>query len=158
MSFDPDTFMQQTVDKENATSYRLVPEGTYKAMVDDFDSKAFRTLKWQDKDTGEDREAVLVGVPFNILDDAIKAQLGREKLIADMSMFLDFDATGALSVDPDKNVKLGQLKESLGQNKPGWNFSMLRGAGPVMVSVKHEVDKKDKEKKYARVVKVMPIR
>lgn len=157
--FDPNAFMQQTVDSANATTYRLIPERTFKAMVANFEAeKIFREIKWNDKTTGEEKSAIMVNIPFEILDDALKAELDRQTLMADMSIFLDFDATGGLSTAPDKNVRLGQLKDALGQNKPGWNFAMLRGAGPVMVQIKHEPDKNDPERKYARVAKVMPIR
>ena len=53
----------------------------------------------------------------------------------------------------NKNVKLGRLREALGQNKNGqaWSFGMLKGAGPIKVSI--EPDKKNPED-YSRVVKV----
>lgn len=157
--FDPETFMSQTVDAANATTYRLCPEGTYQATIDEFDpSKVAREIEWDDKKTGEKRTSIMANIPFVIQDEQVKATLERDKVVADWSSFLDFDAMGQLDTGPDKNVKLGQLKEALGQNKPGWNFLMLRGAGPVMVQVKHEQDKKDKEKYYARISKVMPIR
>ena len=36
MPFDPDAFMQTTVDQPLETEYVLVPQGEYVAMIDDF--------------------------------------------------------------------------------------------------------------------------
>lgn len=156
--FDPNAFMAQNVDGPMATEIRSVPEGEYTAMIDSFEAdKAFTQINWNDRNTGEARSAVQFACPFVIQDEAVKSELGREKLVVYAKMFLDMD-NGTLSTAPDKNVLLGQIREAVGQNNAGWSFGMLAGAGPVKVRVKHRADKNDPSKKYAEVNRVAPIR
>jgi hypothetical protein len=155
MPFDPDTFMQQNVDAQLDTIIQQCPEGEYKAMIDDFTNDAFRTF--QSKNDG--RDFTVFAPPFVIQDPNVGAQLGRDKVtVFHKGMFLDLDAAGGLDTGKGKNVDLGRLREAVGQNKAGpWNFNMLKGAGPVIVKVVHEADQRDKEKKYARVTKVVKL-
>jgi hypothetical protein len=158
-TFDPDTFMQQTVDEPMATEFRICPQGEYQAMIDDFDSKAFTHVEWQDKQTGEQKSAPQFSCPFVIQDEKVKAELGREKLVVPAKMFLDINAAGGLDFGPDRNVRLGQIREATGQNVKGpWSIMNLRGAGPVMVKVTHRQDKRNPERKFAEVTRVVAIR
>lgn len=60
-----------------------------------------------------------------------------------------------LASGKNKNVKLGALREALGQNSAPWSFRNLDGAGPIPnVKVKHVADKRDAEKVYAEVAAV----
>jgi hypothetical protein len=158
--FDPNNFMSQNVDAPMATEMRLVPEGEYQAMIDSFEAeKAFNEIKWNDRNTGEERSAVQFSLPFSILDEALKAELERDRIIVYAKMFLDFDDNGALSAAPDKNVTLGRIRAAVGQNGAGpWNFSMLQGQGPVMIRVTHRADKNNPERKYVEVSRVAPVR
>jgi hypothetical protein len=70
-----------------------------------------------------------------------------------MRINLDFDDTGKLVNGPNRNVALGQLREALGQNKPGWTPQQLLGAGPFIGRVKHTSSKTNPEQKFAEVVK-----
>jgi hypothetical protein len=155
-SFDPDVFMQQTVDNPMDTVIRQCPEGEFPAMIDDFEAaKAFRTF---DKKEGDGTFTVF-SPPFVIQDEAVKAELERDKVVVyHKGMFVDIGPDGGLDTAKGKNVDIGRLREAVGQNAPGnWGFGQLKGAGPVMVKVVHEPDKADPEKKYARVTKVTRI-
>lgn len=156
--FDADAFMGSTVDAPLDTVVQQVPEGDYRAMIDDFENdKAFRTFE-STKEPG--KEFTVFTPPFVIQDDAVKAELGRDKVVVfHKGIFIDIDPnTGGLDTRKGKNTDLGKLREACGQNGPGaWGPSLLKGAGPVMVKVVHEADKNDPEKKYARVTKVVKI-
>lgn len=164
-TFDPDTFMQQTIDEPLQDEYILCPEGEYQAVIDTFTSEtAFRTNEFEYKkgpNAGLPGEMTTFNCPWVIQDDRVKVALGRDKVIVFEPIILDFDNSGRLDLGVNKNVKLGQLRTAVGQKdtKP-WGVSMLQGAGPCMVRVKHrEIERKDKSKmKIAEVDRVVPIR
>src|SRR5262245_14345776 len=158
MTFDPDTFMQQTIDHPLETSLQLVPEAEYQMMFDDFDRSAFGTAEWKNKNSGEDRSAVTLDLPCVILDENVKTALGRSKLTVPYRMFLDLTSEGLLDWGKDKNVSLGRARAAVGQNNPGpWSISQLRGAGPFMGRVKHVPDRKNPDNKRAQITHVTKI-
>lgn len=161
MSFDPESFMQQTVDAPMATEFLVVPEGEYQAIIGDFDSDAFKSFDFTYKKgprAGEPGSMTVFNCPFKIQDAALKASMERDEVTAYGRFTLDFEADGSLSTKEGRNVTLGQLRAAVGQNQPGWTFSQLRGQGPVMVKVTHRSDDKNPERKYAEVTRVAPIR
>lgn len=154
--FDPETFMSQTVDAPLATEFEVCPEGEYQAMIDDFDSKAFGTATWQAKDGSGEKSSPTFKCPFVIQDESVKASLGRDKVVVMADMFLDVK-DGQLDTSKGKNVLLGQIRNAVGQNQAGaWSPSQLRGAGPLMVRVKHRKDKNDVTR--AEIRQVAPIK
>lgn len=160
MTFDPNTFMNQTVDAPKGdTIIQQCPEGEFRAMIDDFDENAFFSGEAGEKAKNPGKPYTIFSPSFVIQDDAVAAELGREKVtVRHKGMFLDFASDGSLDFSKGKNVDLNRLRDSVGQNVQGpWSFNMLKGAGPVMVKVVHEADKNDSEKKYARVSKVTKI-
>jgi hypothetical protein len=102
-----------------STVMEAMPEGDYSAMIEAYEVRAGTSKK---------------GEPFHSLDitweiDApeVKERLGRRKLTARQSMFLEVE-NGRLATGKGKNVRLGALREAINQNKPGWKPSMLTGA------------------------------
>jgi hypothetical protein len=160
MSFDPSQFINTTVQGPMSTAYVVCPEGEWRAVVSDDGeiNSWFREVKWNDKQTGQEKTAVGVKIPFRIIDEKARQIAKRgpeEKLYAFLDAFLDIDAQGGLDLSEGKNVKLGQLRNALGQNAAGqaWSFGMLRGAGPLVVKVKQDsFDKSDPSRKSATVV------
>lgn len=160
MTFDPDTFMNQTVDAPvGDTTIPQCPEGEYQAMIDDFDANAFRSFDAKEGSKNAGKSYTVFSPPFVIQDAAVQAELERDKVVVfHKGIFLDFDSSGALDFSKGKNVDLNRLRDAVGQNVQGpWAFSQLKGAGPVMVKVVHEADRNDPEKKFARVTKVVKI-
>lgn len=155
-TFDADAFMNANVDVPFSTQMALTPEGEYQMMVDDFDSSAFRTLTFMDS-KGVQQERKIFSCPFVINDPALQQKLGRDKIVHREDFWLDFDENGQLSGEDGKNVRLGQLRQALGQNNAPWSFGNLKGAGPFMGAIKHTTDKRDTSKKYANVVKYAKI-
>jgi hypothetical protein len=160
MTFDPDTFMNQTVDAPKGdTVMQQCPEGEFRAMIDDFDSNAFRSGEAGEQAKNPGKPYTIFSPGFVIEDAAVAQMLGRDKVVVGhKGMFLDFAADGSLDFGKGKNVDLNRLRDAVGQNVAGpWSFANLKGAGPVMVKVVHEPDRKDPEKKYAKVTRVTKI-
>lgn len=150
--FDANAFMSQPAEPLK-TQYELVPEGDTKLMIDAEGMKV-NTIKWNDKNTGEPKEFQQLELQCVVLDEAIKAKLGREKVTVRMRIPLDLDG-GKLATGPNKNVRLGQLRDVLGQNVPGWTPQQLLGAGPFIGKIAHSTGSNDQ--KYADVTRVAKI-
>lgn len=135
--FDPDTFLQASVDAAFETRLSPVPEGEYLAVIGE-DGLKPRTAK----------DRVILDITWSILDEALKAQLGMQKVTVRQSVFLDLDENGRLLHGPNKNIDLGRIREALSQNVPGWIPSMLRGAGPAKIKVTQRMDPEDSSKIY----------
>lgn len=152
MAFDADAFLSTTVTGPMSTAPVLCPEGEFKAFVDDGD-KALTFRSGESKDTNKPWASV--SVLFTILDENVKAQLKRDKVLVPMQAFLDLrDDGNGLDLTEGKNVSLGRLRKALGQNDGAWAPAMMKGKGPVMVKVGHRSDPKDPSIKYAEVTRV----
>ena len=164
MDFDPDTFMNQTVDQPLSVERTLVPEGEYKGRIGDFTSDAFTTFNFTYKRgpaAGQEGSMHKFNCPIVIDDDKVRAALQMENVMIYQSCTLDFDDQGGLLFGPNKNIDLGKLRHATGQNNPGpWKISDLRGAGPFMVKVQHRTGKRNdgSEFKIAEPVRFAPIR
>ena len=158
-TFDADAFMSANVDAPMATNLAGVPEGEYTAMVGEFDSTAFRTVTTTNRTTGQTQDRPVLEIPFLIQDAELKAKLGREHVSHRETFWLDMTPEGRLDTGPDKNVRLGQLRNALGQNVAGqpWSPSMLRNMGPVKIVIKTTSDKRDPEKKYTNITRYAKI-
>jgi hypothetical protein len=156
--FDASAFLNQTVDGPMSTVFPVCPEGEFTMKItDDGDIASwFSEAKWTDKNTGEARSAPTVTIPVEILDDAVRQKLGVQKVTSRLKMFLDMSG-GKLDTSEGKNVRLGQLRAAVGQNTPGWNFSMLKGAGPFVGRTILVSDRNNPEIKYSEVSRVAKI-
>ena len=124
-SFDPDLFLNEQVDAVFETKYTLIPNDEYQAMIE----------KLEVRQTNEGQ--VVLDVFWKLIGvDDLLAKLNRETAVIKQGIFLDIEG-GNLSDGANANVKLGQVREAVGQNKKGkpWNFNMLIGMGPVTVAV-----------------------
>jgi hypothetical protein len=141
-TFDPDVFMSAEVSAPMETTYTPVAEGEYLAAIDDIKVR-------------KAKDSVICDVTWLIMDDALKASMGMDRITVRQSVFLDVEASGALQLGPNKNVQLGKLRAALGQNGSGpWSFAQLKGAGPVKITVGVRPDRDDPEKKYNDVKKI----
>lgn len=140
-TFDPNNFLTQEIKGANETKYTPFPKGEFSVYCDDIGMDEY------------DKQPILV-VTFASNDENAKKVMGMEKPTIQDRIFLDME-NGVLAFGTNKNVKLGRLREALGQNDPKktWNFNMLRGAGPVKVMVDHNPDKEDPTKVYARITR-----
>jgi hypothetical protein len=162
MDFDPDTFLQQSVDGPLATDFTLVPIGEYMASIDDFDRDAIETIEFEYKKgarAGQPGKMYKFNCPIVINDDKVKAELGREKVVVTKQIILDIDEdTGKLATGVNRNVDLGRIRDAVGQNDSA-PIASLRGAGPFIARVTHvDFTRKDGSKgKRAEVDRVARI-
>lgn len=153
MAFDPQQFMNTPADPL-PVSYEVIPEGEYQMLLDS-DPKMLevRKIEGVSSKSGDPYLFYQLELSCLVLDEKVKAKLGRDKVTARMRINLDFDGDGKLTNGPNRNVALGQLRDALGQNKPGWTPAQLLGAGPFIGRVKHSSSKTNPEQKFAEVVK-----
>ncbi len=164
MSFDADSFMNETVDQPFETERTLIPESEYRMAVDDFTSDALQTINFTYKKgerAGQPGSFTKFNVPIVILDDKVAHDLQLDKVVVVWSINLDLDDTGKLEWGINKNIALGQLRRACGQNQNGpWSPSQLRGSKPFMGKVVHRTIKREDGTSYkvADIGRVMPIR
>lgn len=141
-AFDPDIFLNQEVTGANEVKYTPVPVGEYQAYIDDLSMDSY------------ENQPILV-VHYALLSEELKEKLGLEKPTVQDRIFLDMNDDGTIAFGPNKNVKLGRTREAVGQNDPAktWNFNMLRGAGPVLIMVEHNFNKKN-EGPFANISRI----
>lgn len=160
-TFDAASFIQSTIDKPMETDYQLCPEGTFQAMIGDFNEDAVTRIEFEYKrgpKAGIPGSMIKFNVPFSIQDPAVLASMGRDNVQVEMQLILDVNELGQLAWGKDRNVKLGQIRDAVNQNNPGsWSIMNLRGAGPCMVKVTHETFKRadGSDGKAARVQRVV---
>lgn len=121
-SFDPNTFLNTTYDEANDTKVIPVPAGEYQAIAEKVDIKT-----WSSKDGSS--SGLKLEIVWDILDDNVKALLGRDTVKVTQQQMLDLTDTGALDLSKGKNVGLGRIREALGMNTPGqaFSFGMIQG-------------------------------
>jgi hypothetical protein len=131
-NFDAQAFMSQSVEgtAELATEPTLIPVGEYEAVVDKVDAKPPRPeSEWN---------GVTVSVNWEIMDEALRSKLNRVKIIVTQYIPVELDENGRIAKGGDKNWRLWQVKDALGQKTiDPWNPKLLEGAGPAIVRIKH---------------------
>lgn len=143
-TFDPATFLNQTIDSANDTKVIPVPASEYLAIATKVDIKP-----WAKKDGSE--SGLKLEIIWEVQDENVKALIGREPTVKQDQM-LDLTAEGGLETGSGKNVGLGRIREALGLNTPGepFAFSMIQGRmAKIMVS--HRINGEDV---YAEVKKI----
>lgn len=162
--FDPEEFMNATVDQPLDAERTLVPEGEFKMTIDDFNTDAFETFAFTYKKgphAGEEGAMHKFTCPIVINDDTVAAKLGVDKPRVYVQCTLDMDDQGQLLFGPNKNIELGKLRNAVNQNQPGpWAIGKLRGAGPFMGKIAHRTGKRKDGTpfKVAEIIRFAPIR
>lgn len=152
-NFDPEVFLNATVEGEMSTKYSPIP-------IDEKDTYGPAFVDRVDLRGGESEKGpwVVLDVLWNIQDEELKKTLNRDKVTCRQSIFLDLSPSGAIASGTNQNVKLGKLREAVGQNGPEpWAPSMLVGAGPCEVRISHRPDKNDSDLVYDEVSAVRPL-
>lgn len=147
--FDKDTFLSTEIKGASETKYTPVPINEYGGTyIDDLGTATF-------KDNNGVEQPQLI-ITWAIPDEALAKSLGLEKVTVVDRVFLDVDPSGALLFGPNKNVKLGQIREALNLNDPKkpFNLNMLRGAGPARLKIGHRFNKQTGEGPFANIERV----
>lgn len=134
--FDANSFMQSVTTEANDTKTIPCPVGEYPGVIDKVEPKPWAK---------DGKAGVTLEVTWSIEDDNVKALLNRQDVKVRQSVFLDVNLqTGQLMQGPGTNVSLGRLREAVGKNQPGEQFSleMLPGLA-AKVAVVHREHKGD---------------
>lgn len=164
IDFNPEDFMNATVDQPLDDQRTLVPEGEYKMFIDDFTTDAFETFKFEYKkgpNAGEEGSFNKFNCPIVVDDPTVQAKLKQDKVRVYHTCNLDFGEDGKLESGPNKNIDLGKLRTAVNQNAAGpWSINQLKGAGPFMGKVQHRTGKRKDGTpfKVAEIVRFAPIR
>lgn len=145
-SFDPQSFIDSSIEGANDTSIVPIPQGEWLAQVDNVRARKIDT---------KDGPRAIMDVTWEILDESVKEELEREKVTCRQSVFLDVTGEGSIDLGKGKNRQLGLLREAVGQNDPSrpWAPSMLIG-NPAKVVVEHSPNENDPENPYSNVTRV----
>ena len=156
MSFDPAAFMSQTVEGPMATSLPPVPEGEYLARIGDGqDDVKVESIQGKKDPT---RTYIRLTLMWDVIDENLKAALGRDKIRVRDQFLIDVDqTTGLLKSGPEDNVSLGQRREALGMNDGAFSIARFRGAGPAIIRVSQRSDANDPSRKYSEVARVVKV-
>jgi hypothetical protein len=147
-TFNAEQFASTSTSDAFDTKIIPVPDGPHRAQVVKLD---YRTLEAKDNNP----ERTIMEISWAVTDDKIKKLTGMELPTAKQSIWLDLTPEGGLDKGAGKNVALGQVREALGQNKPGkpWSPSHIMN-GMATILVKGEKDKQNPDITYARVTRV----
>lgn len=160
MTFNPQSFLGQTVNAPMATRITPAPEGEWTAIISTKIPLVewFGEATWKDKD-GRDRSQPTAKIPMEIVDARARELSKRENMIVNYDLFLDLLPNGHLDTGDDKNVRLGALRDALGQNNdPNWSWDKLFGAGPLVVKILHQKDKRNPDDTFAKISKVTRVK
>lgn len=146
-SFDPNTFLDATVDSPFDTTRTTIPaKDDYIAVIDDVKVRIANT---------KNGDRVLLELYWEVLADELKISLNLQKVICRQTLWLDFDVNGKLAHGVNQNIQLGQVRDAIGQNTGGaWSPKLLKGAGPARLKVSERIDEKNPAIKYNDVDRV----
>lgn len=139
VQFNPELFLNTTVDAVLSTEYVNLPVGDYVGVIGPIGPDNFKSF---DIKRGENAGKKAYRLDLEILIDDPEGKLreelgGRPPKVFD-GIMLDLKADGSLEFGKGRNVQLGKLRDALGQNKAGpWSFGMM-ASQPVKVSIVHD--------------------
>lgn len=149
MSFDADAFLSLTIDQPLDTRRTPVPEGEYSATIKDVKPRTGTSKK-------DGSEFLIMDVTWEIDDvtGEVKAVTGRSPATVGQSLFVERNSGGGIATGTGLNLRLGRLREAVGQNSGGaWAPSMLKGC-VARIQVGHRLDDKDPSIVYDEVSRV----
>ena len=131
--FDPDTFLNTSVEGQLDTRNIPIPEGEWPATISGVASRV----------VGEESKPVL-DITWKIEDnEEVKAVTQRDVSTVRQTVWLDISESGGLDMGKGKNVQLGKLRDAVNQNGPTpWSAVMLEGAYAI-IRVGHRISGED---------------
>jgi hypothetical protein len=136
--FDPNQFLDMSVDGAMDTKAVPVPVGEYIAIIEEVKART-----WTAKDDPT-KSGVALDILWSIDDANVKATLGRDKVTVKQGIMLDMTESGGLDLGKGKNLGLGRLRTALNLNQPGQPFAPSMLPGRVgKVKVEHRISGED---------------
>lgn len=146
--FNADLFMQGVYTEANETKITPCPAGEYAAQITKVEPKSGTIANGER--TGDTWAAL--NVQYTIQDPAVLQLLNRDKVFVSEYLMLDLTPQGGLDMGPQRNTKLGRLREATNLNQPGQPFSPTMFMGrSCRVSVRHVPGRKDPSEIVAEV-------
>jgi hypothetical protein len=139
MTFNAEAFKQAAISEANSDRFQPVSEGDYKGTIIKAEVAAGEAANgpWARYDITLQLQDPVSGEPRNVRG----------------GIMLDLNDSGGLSVAPNRNITLGQLRTACGLNVQGKPFHWEDAVGhEVLVTIKHRADKTDPTKKYENFV------
>ena len=142
--FDPESFLSTTYNESTSTEFVPVPEGEYYAVATAVMPREVQT---------KSGPRVVLEVTWTIQGD-LSESTGREVNTVKQGIFLDLTDRGHLDFSKGRNIRLGRLRDALGQNEDGkpWSPRDIIGKA-ARISVTHRMQGSDI---YADVGEVAP--
>lgn len=135
--FNPESFLDATLNEPNSTVSIPCPEGEYIALA--LDEPKIRTFEGK-KESNKGVQYISLDIDWTIEDPAVMEVTQRKPTKVRQSLMLDLTENGALDMGKGKNIGLGRLREAVGLNKPGQAFSFRQLQGrQARVRVTHRV-------------------
>ncbi len=122
--FDPEEFMNVTVEGELDTKRPVVPSGQYVTQIFKVTPKGGTIGKGDN--IGKPWRAL--GLTLEVMDDAVKEEMHQDRVFVSYQVFLDLDDNDQIDLRKGRNVALGKLRAAVGQNDGSpWSPAMLIG-------------------------------
>jgi len=115
--FDSNALLTSTLEGSNAVRRPNLPQGETFGQITKVEIQP-------PKETGQSPR---LNVELTVEDPSYLALAGRDKVVTYYSPFLDITPSGTIDMAPDKNFKLGRLREATGTNQPGKTLQDLMG-------------------------------
>lgn len=136
--FDPQAFLDMSVDGALDTKRQPCPVGEYPMLVDKVDVR-----QWTGKQDPT-KSGLVADVTLLVEDDQVKQALGKDKVTVRHSIMLDVTDAGGLDMGKGRNIGLGRFRQALGMNQPGQPFSFSMCPGRMLKGkVTHRVEGED---------------
>jgi hypothetical protein len=140
--------MNETATNPLDTQVEGCREGEYQMVADSVDFEAIQGKKDPSKTYPR------LTIQWNILDEAEKARLGRDKVTCRQQFLLDVNESGRLDWGKGRNVRLGQIFDAMGMNDGTGSIGRIMGGPMVRGRVVVNSNPNDPERKYSEVVRV----
>lgn len=148
MSFDADAFLQTTISDALDTKVIPCPMGEFPGLIE-----SIKPRQWQSKDGST--TGIALDIFWLVEDEGVKQQLDRKEVKVKQGIMLDTTPLGALDTAPGKNIGLGRLREAVGLNEPGQQFSFAMLPGLMgKINVTHRVVGEDTYAEVKAVTKI----
>lgn len=157
MGFDVNAFLSKPASGATSTQVKMPPEGEAVFQIDDSDHS-----KWIQSGSKDGETWVKINIPCICLDDRVKTEMGRDRVVLFYDGFLDLDQNGGLASAEGTNVRLGQIRRATGTNDLAFDgnidqmLARLRGKtfrGTIRVTA----DKNDPDMKRTNINRVVPV-